>query len=69
MTPSMSQVGGVCIADEVQVGFGRCGTHMWAFETQDVVPDIGIHRLEIHRLKTLMYSQLPSESPWEMDTP
>jgi 4-aminobutyrate aminotransferase-like enzyme len=26
--------GGVCIADEVQVGFGRVGTHFWAFETQ-----------------------------------
>jgi 4-aminobutyrate aminotransferase-like enzyme len=26
--------------DEVQVGFGRFGTHMWAFESQDVVPDI-----------------------------
>ncbi|MBL8161936.1 MAG: aminotransferase class III-fold pyridoxal phosphate-dependent enzyme [Anaerolineae bacterium] len=32
--------GGVCIADEVQIGFGRVGTHMWAFETQGVVPDI-----------------------------
>lgn len=32
--------GGVCIADEVQVGFGRVGSHMWAFETQHVVPDI-----------------------------
>lgn len=32
--------GGVCIADEVQVGFGRVGTHYWAFETQNVVPDI-----------------------------
>lgn len=32
--------GGVCIADEVQVGFGRVGTHMWAYETQNVVPDI-----------------------------
>jgi 4-aminobutyrate aminotransferase-like enzyme/aminoglycoside phosphotransferase (APT) family kinase protein len=32
--------GGVCIADEVQVGFGRVGTHFWAFETQNVVPDI-----------------------------
>ncbi len=31
---------GVCIADEVQVGFGRVGTHVWAFESQDVVPDI-----------------------------
>jgi 4-aminobutyrate aminotransferase-like enzyme len=32
--------GGVCIADEVQVGFGRVGTHFWGFETQDIVPDI-----------------------------
>jgi len=32
--------GGVTIADEVQVGFGRVGTHFWAFETQGVVPDI-----------------------------
>ncbi|MGC1483582.1 MAG: aminotransferase class III-fold pyridoxal phosphate-dependent enzyme [Candidatus Acidiferrum sp.] len=31
---------GVCIADEVQVGFGRLGTHFWGFETQNVVPDI-----------------------------
>jgi 4-aminobutyrate aminotransferase-like enzyme len=32
--------GGVCIADEVQVGFGRLGTQLWGFETQAVVPDI-----------------------------
>ena len=32
--------GGICIADEVQVGLGRVGSHMWAFETQGVVPDI-----------------------------
>ena len=32
--------GGVCIADEVQVGFGRVGSHFWAFETQGIVPDI-----------------------------
>jgi 4-aminobutyrate aminotransferase-like enzyme len=32
--------GGVCIADEVQVGFGRLGNHFWGFETQGVVPDI-----------------------------
>lgn len=32
--------GGVCIADEVQVGFGRVGSHWWAFEMQGVVPDI-----------------------------
>jgi hypothetical protein len=34
------EAGGICIADEVQVGFGRIGSHWWAFETQDVVPDI-----------------------------
>src|SRR6185436_14817881 len=32
--------GGVCIADEVQSGFGRTGTHYWGFETQGVIPDI-----------------------------
>ena len=32
--------GGLCIADEVQTGFGRTGTHFWGFETQGVVPDI-----------------------------
>jgi len=32
--------GGVCIADEVQTGFGRTGTHFWGFETQGVIPDI-----------------------------
>jgi 4-aminobutyrate aminotransferase-like enzyme/Ser/Thr protein kinase RdoA (MazF antagonist) len=32
--------GGVCIADEVQTGFGRIGTHFWGFEQQGVVPDI-----------------------------
>jgi 4-aminobutyrate aminotransferase-like enzyme len=32
--------GGLCVADEVQVGFGRVGSHWWAFETQGVVPDI-----------------------------
>ncbi|HEX9728707.1 MAG TPA: aminotransferase class III-fold pyridoxal phosphate-dependent enzyme [Gemmatimonadales bacterium] len=32
--------GGVCIADEVQVGFGRVGSAFWGFETQQAVPDI-----------------------------
>jgi 4-aminobutyrate aminotransferase-like enzyme len=31
--------GGVCIVDEVQVGFGRTGD-FWGFERQGVVPDI-----------------------------
>jgi ethanolamine-phosphate phospho-lyase len=39
---SVREAGGVCIADEVQVGFGRIGSHFWAFETQgpDAIPDI-----------------------------
>ncbi|MGI9125997.1 MAG: aminotransferase, partial [Mycobacterium sp.] len=32
--------GGLAIADEVQVGYGRTGRWFWAFEQQDVVPDI-----------------------------
>ncbi|MBK8048476.1 MAG: aminotransferase class III-fold pyridoxal phosphate-dependent enzyme [Anaerolineales bacterium] len=32
--------GGICIADEVQTGFGRVGTHYWGFETQSAIPDI-----------------------------
>jgi 4-aminobutyrate aminotransferase-like enzyme len=32
--------GGVCIADEVQTGFGRLGTDFWAFQAHGVVPDI-----------------------------
>ncbi len=32
--------GGLCIADEVQVGFGRVGDTFWGFELQGVVPDI-----------------------------
>jgi alanine-glyoxylate transaminase / (R)-3-amino-2-methylpropionate-pyruvate transaminase len=31
--------GGLCIADEVQTGFGRTGDHYWGFENFDVVPD------------------------------
>jgi 4-aminobutyrate aminotransferase-like enzyme len=34
------QAGGLCIADEVQTGYGRTGTHFYAFEAQQVVPDI-----------------------------
>ena len=32
--------GGVCIADEVQIGFGRVGSKFWGFETANVQPDI-----------------------------
>jgi 4-aminobutyrate aminotransferase-like enzyme len=30
----------VCIADEVQTGLGRVGSRFWAFQTQEVIPDI-----------------------------
>lgn len=32
--------GGLCIADEVQVGFGRLGSSFWGFEGSGAVPDI-----------------------------
>jgi alanine-glyoxylate transaminase/(R)-3-amino-2-methylpropionate-pyruvate transaminase len=32
--------GGLCIADEVQTGFGRTGDHYWGFQNFDVTPDI-----------------------------
>ena len=34
------KAGGLLICDEVQSGFGRTGTHMWAHEKMGVVPDI-----------------------------
>ncbi|KAK6118216.1 hypothetical protein DH2020_048002 [Rehmannia glutinosa] len=37
---SIRKAGGLCIADEVQSGFGRTGSHFWGFENQGVVPDI-----------------------------
>ncbi|HVX86998.1 MAG TPA: aspartate aminotransferase family protein [Phycisphaerae bacterium] len=32
--------GGLCIADEVQTGFGRTGEHFWGFQNYGVTPDI-----------------------------
>jgi len=36
----VSDAGGLCIADEVQTGFGRTGTNFWGFQNQGVLPDI-----------------------------
>jgi len=36
----INEKGGVCIADEVQTGMGRLGSHFWAFEYYGVIPDI-----------------------------
>ncbi len=37
---AVREAGGVCIADEVQTGYGRIGTHFWGFESYAVIPDI-----------------------------
>lgn len=37
---AVRRAGGLCVADEVQVGYGRLGHHFWGFEQQGVVPDI-----------------------------
>ncbi|MCC6319548.1 MAG: aminotransferase class III-fold pyridoxal phosphate-dependent enzyme [Gemmatimonadaceae bacterium] len=37
---ALRRAGGLCVLDEVQVGFGRVGTAMWAFEEHGLVPDI-----------------------------
>ncbi len=34
------RAGGLCVADEVQTGFGRVGDAFWAFELQETTPDI-----------------------------
>jgi 4-aminobutyrate aminotransferase-like enzyme/Ser/Thr protein kinase RdoA (MazF antagonist) len=38
--PYVRAAGGLAVADEVQTGLGRLGTHLWGFETQGVVPDV-----------------------------
>lgn len=37
---AVRRAGGLFIADEVQPGFGRLGTHMWGFARHGLVPDI-----------------------------
>jgi 4-aminobutyrate aminotransferase-like enzyme/Ser/Thr protein kinase RdoA (MazF antagonist) len=37
---AVREAGGVAIADEVQVGFGRVGSHFWGFDAEDAIPDI-----------------------------
>lgn len=36
----IKNAGGLCIADEVQSGFGRTGSHFWGFEGHGIIPDI-----------------------------
>ena len=37
---AVKNAGGLCIVDEVQIGFGRLGSHFWGFEMSSVKPDI-----------------------------
>ena len=37
---AIRKAGGLCIADEVQVGCGRAGSVFWGFQLHDIVPDI-----------------------------
>lgn len=37
---TIKKAGGLCIADEVQSGFARPGSHFWGFEAHGVTPDI-----------------------------
>ena len=36
----VNEAGGLCIVDEVQIGFGRLGSHFWGFQMSGVLPDI-----------------------------
>lgn len=38
--PEIRKQGGVCISDEVQVGFGRLGDVFWGYELYNVIPDM-----------------------------
>jgi len=40
--PKIRAQGGICISDEVQVGFGRLGDYFWGYEMHDVIPDMVI---------------------------
>lgn len=37
---AIREAGGLFIADEVQAGFGRLGSHMWGFQRHGLVPDL-----------------------------
>lgn len=67
------KAGGVCIADEVQTGFGRTGSHYWGFQTQDVIPDIVtmakvksfVHfLLSVPFFSNLLFTTLSNDNVW-----
>ncbi|USZ73715.1 aminotransferase class III-fold pyridoxal phosphate-dependent enzyme [Natronosalvus halobius] len=40
MIDRVREAGGIVVADEVQTGYGRCGSNLWGFQSAGVVPDI-----------------------------
>lgn len=40
VTSNIRAAGGLIVADEVQYGLGRSGSHFWGFERRGIVPDI-----------------------------
>ena len=39
-----------CVSFQVQTGFGRLGSHFWGFETEGLIPDIGMLASSIRTL-------------------
>jgi alanine-glyoxylate transaminase/(R)-3-amino-2-methylpropionate-pyruvate transaminase len=54
---TVRKAGGLCIADEVQAGFARVGSHFWGFETHGVIPDI-VTMAKVHKTTTSALSLL-----------
>ncbi len=40
LSNAVHRAGALVIADEVQIGLGRCGSHLWGFERRGLVPDL-----------------------------
>ena len=40
--PAIKEIGGLCISDEVQTGFGRTGDYFWGYQAHGVIPDMVI---------------------------
>lgn len=61
---SIRKAGGLCIADEVQSGFARTGSHFWGFEAHGVVPDI-VTMAKVDNPDLHLHPSLPHESSYE----
>lgn len=53
----IKKAGGLCIADEVQAGFARTGSHFWGFKAHGVVLDM-VTMAKVHYLFYMYLSQV-----------